>query len=77
MATAKQAIQEPARMPEKLFALAFKRGSNTRYVMAFADEGAAYDAAEIAQASLEVASVDGEYTVDEVPVRWGRQGGAA
>ena len=57
-------------LPETLYALAYKRGTTVRYVMAFADLDAATDAADVAGKALEVAGVDGEYTIDELQVRW-------
>lgn len=64
--------QGPERLPERLYALAYKRGTAVRYVMAFESDDEALDAAEVAGKALEVAGVDGEYTVDELSVRWGR-----
>lgn len=59
-------------LPEKLYALAYKRGNTTRYVMAFESMDEACDAASVSEKALDVAGVDGEYTVDEIPVRWSR-----
>lgn len=67
---ATEAEQKERKMPEKLYALAYKHGSASKYVMAFADMDAAMDAADVAGKALEIAGVDGEYTVDELPVRW-------
>lgn len=56
--------------PQKLWALVYKRGNTAKVAMAFADENAAYDAASVNAKALEVAGVDGEWTVDELEVRW-------
>lgn len=56
--------------PDRLWSLVFRRGSTSRVMMAFADESRAYDMADINTKALEVAGADGEWTVDELEVRW-------
>lgn len=58
------------RLPSIMYALAYKRGNTVKYVMAFNDEDAAIDAADALCEALDVAGVDGDYTVDELKVRW-------
>lgn len=75
MSTGQNATQPSAServMPDRLYAVAYKRGTAVRYVMAFESDDDALDAAEVSGKALEVAGVDGEYTVDELPVRWRR-----
>lgn len=56
--------------PDRLWSLVFRRGSTSRVMMAFADESRAYDMADLNTKALEVAGADGEWTVDELEVRW-------
>lgn len=72
MTTPKPVPTQHKAQPEKLYALAYKRGNTTRYVMAFESMDEACDAAGVSEKALDVAGVDGEYTVDEIPVRWSR-----
>ena len=67
---AEEAKPDERNLPEKLYALAYKHGSTTKYLMAFEDMDAAMDAADVSGKALEIAGVDGEWTVDELPVRW-------
>lgn len=67
---AEEAKPDERKLPEKLYALAYKHGSTTKYLMAFENMDAAMDAADVSDRALVIAGVDGEWTVDELPVRW-------
>jgi predicted aconitase with swiveling domain len=58
------------KLPDRLYALAYHRGSTVRYVMAFASDDEALTAAEISEKAREVAAMDGEYSVEEISVKW-------
>ena len=64
-------VQDASSVPERMFVLQFQGQRSRKDVALFASDDAALQMAEALTVALEAVGMEGEYSVDELPV-WGR-----